>query len=104
VKSILYKGAHEVAAESKSIPEPGEGEVLIRVAYVGVCGSDMNIYQGVHPRAKAPLVMGHEFSGLIEKVIRPCRKAPRSPPTRCSPAVIANPAGTAMPTSATPCA
>ena len=67
MKSILYKGAHEVAAESKSIPEPGEGEVLIRVAYVGVCGSDMNIYQGVHPRAKAPLVMGHEFSGLIEK-------------------------------------
>ena len=40
---------------------------MIRVAYAGICGSDMIIYQGVHPRAKAPLVMGHEFSGIIEK-------------------------------------
>ena len=39
----------------------------IKVAYVGVCGSDMNIYQGAHPRAKAPLVMGHEFSGTLVK-------------------------------------
>ena len=67
MKSILYLGAHEVAAGNKTIPEPGAGEVLIRVAYAGVCGSDMIIYQGVHPRAKAPLVMGHEFSGWIEK-------------------------------------
>ena len=67
MRSIIYQGAHRVAVENRRIPEAGEGEVLIRVAYAGICGSDMNIYQGVHPRAKAPLVMGHEFSGLIEK-------------------------------------
>ena len=65
MKSIIYSGAQDVRVEEKSLPEIAAGEVLIKVAYVGVCGSDMNIYQGVHPRAKAPLVMGHEFSGTI---------------------------------------
>ena len=66
MKSIIYKGMHEVSAEEKGLPAVGAGEVLIRVAYAGICGSDMFIYQGTHPRAKAPLVMGHEFSGVIE--------------------------------------
>jgi len=65
MKSIIYRGAQDVRVEEKSLPEIAPGEVLIKVAYVGVCGSDMNIYVGVHPRAKAPLVMGHEFSGTI---------------------------------------
>jgi 2-desacetyl-2-hydroxyethyl bacteriochlorophyllide A dehydrogenase len=56
-----------VCVEEKAVPELAAGEVLIKVAYAGVCGSDMIIYQGVHPRAKAPLIMGHEFSGTIEK-------------------------------------
>jgi (R,R)-butanediol dehydrogenase / meso-butanediol dehydrogenase / diacetyl reductase len=65
MKSIVYQSAQAVTVEDKSLPEIGPGEVLIKVAYVGVCGSDMNIYVGVHPRAKAPLIMGHEFSGTI---------------------------------------
>lgn len=67
MKSIQYRSAKEICVEEKAIPEVGPGEALIKVAYVGVCGSDMNIYQGFHPRAKAPLVMGHEFSGVLEK-------------------------------------
>ena len=67
MKSIVYQKAQDVTFEQKPVPEIAAGEVLIKVAYVGVCGSDMNIYQGVHPRAKAPLVMGHEFSGTIVK-------------------------------------
>ena len=66
MKSIIYNGAGEVVSEEKAVPAPGAGEVLIKVAYAGICGSDMFIYQGTHPRAQAPLVMGHEFSGVIE--------------------------------------
>ena len=66
MKSIIYKGAGEVVSEEKAVPASGAGEVLIKVAYAGICGSDMFIYQGTHPRAQAPLVMGHEFSGVIE--------------------------------------
>ena len=67
MKSIVYRDAQTITVEDKPVPEIGPGEVLIKVAYVGVCGSDMNIYQGMHPRAKAPLVMGHEFSGVVEQ-------------------------------------
>ncbi len=67
MKSSQYVGTKEVEVKERGIPEVGPGEVLIKVSYVGVCGSDMIIYQGVHPRAKAPLIMGHEFSGVIEK-------------------------------------
>ena len=66
MKSIIYRSALEVVSEEKAAPELAAGEVLIKVAYAGICGSDMFIYQGTHPRAKAPLVMGHEFSGVIE--------------------------------------
>lgn len=65
MKSIEYKNAQLVEVGDKSIPTVVPGEVLIKVAYAGVCGSDMFIYQGTHPRAKAPLVIGHEFSGTI---------------------------------------
>jgi L-iditol 2-dehydrogenase len=49
-------------------PSPGPGEVLLKVRRVGVCGSDLTIYRGKHPYAKKPLVMGHEFSGVIESL------------------------------------
>jgi 2-desacetyl-2-hydroxyethyl bacteriochlorophyllide A dehydrogenase len=67
MKSIVYRNPREIVVEDKAVPEIGPGEVLVKVAYVGVCGSDMYIYSGMHPRAKAPLVMGHEFSGTIVK-------------------------------------
>ncbi len=49
-------------------PVPGEGEALIKISYAGICGTDMMIYAGKHPRAKAPLALGHEFCGMIEQV------------------------------------
>lgn len=66
MKSIVYQSAQDVVAADRAVPVLAEGEVLIKVAYAGICGSDMFIYQGIHPRAKAPLIMGHEFSGVIE--------------------------------------
>jgi (R,R)-butanediol dehydrogenase / meso-butanediol dehydrogenase / diacetyl reductase len=65
MKSIQYKDVQQIEVGEKAIPDIGPGEVLIKVAYAGICGTDMIIYQGMHPRAKAPLVMGHEFSGTI---------------------------------------
>lgn len=49
-------------------PEPGIDEVLLKVERCGICGSDLTIYRGLHPYAKKSLVMGHEFSGTIEKI------------------------------------
>lgn len=65
MKRIAYTGPFTVTVESISPVINPPGNTLIKVAYAGICGSDMNIYHGVHPRAKAPLTMGHEFSGTV---------------------------------------
>ena len=50
------------------VPQPKDGEVLIRQEACGVCGTDMHIYQGHFPGAKFPTVLGHEIIGTIEKL------------------------------------
>lgn len=52
------------------VPEPKAkaGEVLIRVAVSGVCGSDVHAYLGEHPFISCPVVPGHEFAGVIAKL------------------------------------
>lgn len=47
---------------------PGQGEVVVHIAYCGVCGSDVHSYLGKHPRAQYPYVFGHEASGVIKSV------------------------------------
>jgi L-iditol 2-dehydrogenase len=47
-------------------PVPAEGEVVLRVARVGICGSDVHVFKGEHPIVQPPLVQGHEASGWVE--------------------------------------
>lgn len=67
MKAIVYHGSNKISLDDVPAPEIKSNEVLIKVHYAGICGSDLNIYVGAHPRAKAPLVPGHEFSGVIEE-------------------------------------
>lgn len=67
MKSIVYNNPLEVILADKPVPQIADGEALIKVSHVGICGTDLNIFQGAHPRAKAPLIMGHELAGTIEK-------------------------------------
>lgn len=41
--------------------------VIIRIARIGICGSDIHVFKGKHPLVRFPLVQGHEFSGYIEQ-------------------------------------
>jgi threonine dehydrogenase-like Zn-dependent dehydrogenase len=63
-----YLGPNRVESVQVPIPEVGNEEVLVKVEACGFCGSDLGIVAGVHPRAKAPLTLGHEFCGKIELV------------------------------------
>ena len=54
-------------AEQRSIPTPADGEVLLRVKRVGVCGTDLHIFTGNQPYLQYPRVMGHELSGIVEQ-------------------------------------
>jgi (R,R)-butanediol dehydrogenase/meso-butanediol dehydrogenase/diacetyl reductase len=65
MKAISYQGKDSVAVVDIPVPQPARNKVLIKVAYAGICGSDLSIVAGKHPRAAPPLVMGHEFSGVI---------------------------------------
>ena len=56
----------DIAVEHVPEPVPAEREALVRVGCGGICGSDIMIISGQHPRAKPPLVLGHEFMGRVE--------------------------------------
>lgn len=65
MKAIVYEGPQKVVVKDVAMPKVKEGEVLVKVKYAGICGTDLNIFAGTHPRAKAPLIPGHEFSGEV---------------------------------------
>ncbi len=47
-------------------PQPGPGQVLLRIKRIGVCGSDIHVYHGKHALTPYPVVQGHEVSGVVE--------------------------------------
>lgn len=65
MKSLLLKEYGSLAIADLAQPEPGEREVLVRVAACGICGSDVHGYDGSSGRRIPPLVMGHEAAGVI---------------------------------------
>ncbi|MFC9319060.1 alcohol dehydrogenase catalytic domain-containing protein [Streptomyces nigra] len=50
----------------RDVPEPGFGEVLVRVTACGVCFSDLNLVRGHYPFARFPVIPGHEITGVVE--------------------------------------
>ena len=49
-------------------PQMGDDEVLVRMEYVGFCGSDLNTFRGGNPMVKMPVIPGHEVGAVIEAV------------------------------------
>jgi len=68
MKALLLQEPGELAAVDLTMPEPAAGEVRIRVAACGICGSDVHGYTGESGRRIPPLVMGHEAAGTIDAV------------------------------------
>jgi L-iditol 2-dehydrogenase len=63
------KNPHSVELRELSVPEIGEDDVLFKVQAVGVCGSDLHQYSGKQSwHVNYPVVLGHEFSGVIDKI------------------------------------
>lgn len=57
----------KIVLENRFHPDLGNNEVLIRMAWAGVCGTDLAIFSG-HYQVALPLVLGHEFTGMVEEV------------------------------------
>ncbi len=66
MQAAVYHGKEDIRVQDWPDPELASGEILVRVRYAGICGTDMMIYSGKHPRAVPPRVLGHEIFGSIE--------------------------------------
>ncbi|BGP21090.1 hypothetical protein JCM10213_008996 [Rhodosporidiobolus nylandii] len=80
MKAALFHGKGDIRIEEVEVPEPKEGQVLVKVAWCGICGTDLHEYESgpilcpskdrAHPitGCTLPICLGHEFSGVVEQV------------------------------------
>jgi threonine dehydrogenase-like Zn-dependent dehydrogenase len=68
VRTLVYAEPHRMELRDAPEPDPGPTEVVVKVEAAGVCGSDLHGYLGKSLNRKPPLVMGHEFAGLVASV------------------------------------
>ncbi|MDR6550447.1 alcohol dehydrogenase catalytic domain-containing protein [Paenibacillus qinlingensis] len=68
MKALIYEGPRAMNIREVPIPEFMQDEVLIQVKRAGICGSELSGYLGHNSLRKPPLIMGHEFSGVIERL------------------------------------
>jgi len=66
--SAVYKGINKIDIEERAIPEISQDEVLLKVKSAAICGTDVKTFFKGHPLFTPPCVLGHEFSGIIDKV------------------------------------
>lgn len=59
---------YEIEFREVPVPEPGEGQILVRIHKIGICGSDIHVYHGKHPFTSYPVTQGHEVSGEVAAV------------------------------------
>ena len=67
MKALQIVNTGEVKLTNVEKPVPGAGEILLRIKYVGFCGSDLNTYLGRNPMVKMPVIPGHEVGAVIEE-------------------------------------
>ena len=76
MRAVRYHGAGDVRVEDAPVAKPGQGEILVRVATVGICGTDVGEFvhgprffptEAPHPHSghSGPTIPGHEFSGWV---------------------------------------
>lgn len=65
MRALTWAGRDEVVVADVAEPEPGPGQVLVEVGYTGLCGTDLHICGGEHPRAVPGQVIGHEIAGTV---------------------------------------
>jgi alcohol dehydrogenase len=65
MKALVYTAPRQILFQDEPEPAPAVGDALLRIEAVGICGSDMHAYHGHDPRRNPPLILGHEFAGVL---------------------------------------
>ena len=68
MKSVQIAAPSEMRVAEIAVPKPQRGEVLVKMCYVGFCGSDLNTYLGRNPMVKLPVIPGHEIGGRRKRL------------------------------------
>ena len=92
MRAIVINGKLDLREEEVTTPEPGEGQVRLRMAFGGICGSDLHYYyEGANGAfvVREPLVPGHEVSGTVDH--DPSGKLAPGTPVTVHPATFGTP-------------
>jgi len=68
MRGVVYHAPGDVRVEEVDVPDCGPGEIRAKVDACAVCGTDLKAYKHGNPRIKAPKVMGHEFTGVLDRI------------------------------------
>lgn len=64
----MFYGPRKVIIEELERPAPQEGEIIVKVAASNICGTDLRAWQRGHTLMKPPIVIGHEYSGIVDEL------------------------------------
>ena len=65
MKAAVYHGIGDMCVEECQKPRIGAGELLVRVRACAICGGDLRTFRCGHPKIHPPVVLGHEFAGVV---------------------------------------
>ncbi|MEM6306933.1 MAG: alcohol dehydrogenase catalytic domain-containing protein, partial [Pseudomonadota bacterium] len=86
MEALVYDGPEVLNFRDMPRPDGADGDTVVRVHAVGICGSDMHAFWGHDDRRPAPLILGHEVAGVIETGPRAGERVTVNPlvtPTDC---------------------
>jgi len=66
MRAGVYRGPGEVALAERALPEPGPGEVRLRITACGLCGTDLHLVHSSKPIIEPGSIMGHEMAGVVD--------------------------------------
>jgi 2-desacetyl-2-hydroxyethyl bacteriochlorophyllide A dehydrogenase len=65
VRAVVFEGPGKLSVQDVPDPVPGRTDVIVEVAAVGICGTDIHVYEGDYSGTQYPLIPGHEVSGTV---------------------------------------
>lgn len=69
MKAVAFYGKEDVRIEHRPMPVPGPNQLVVKIDYCGICGTDVEFYAGHYPPfVKLPMVLGHENVGTVSAV------------------------------------
>ncbi len=83
MKALVYSGPHAMDWRDAEDPQPGDGEALMAVEAVGICGSDMHAWHGHDERRPAPLILGHEATAMVKTGVLADKRVTVNPVVTC---------------------